>query len=297
VSAIFGRVDLSGRPVDGAQFLSCFDKLKPYGPDLSETWIEGPTALGRHLLRVAPAASQERLAGLVDGVIVVADAILDNRDELASALGLSPAQLNAASDTDLIRESFLRWGEDCVHRLIGDYAFAAIRPHSREIFLARDHIGSRPLFWALRDQTLIFSSAIEGIVGFGEWKWSIDQRVIAEYLLCPLFPVSKPFFRDIRAVPAGSSVVLRRSHVSVNRWWRPSLRPVRHYKSQADVAASCRALLERAVADRVDTEGRIGAHFSGGIDSTGVAVIGSRALRARSRSLTRGYAWSPPISD
>lgn len=296
MSAILGRIELGGGLIDRAQFLACFQKLKPYGPDLSETWIDGANAVGRHLLRIAPAASYERLVGPIDGVVVVADAILDNREELAAELRLSPEQLANASDTELVRLCYLHWAEDCVHRLVGDFAFAAIHPHSQEIFLARDHIGSRPLFWALRDQSVIFATSIEAIVSFSEWRWTIDERIVAEYLLSPSV-VTKPFFLDIRAVPSGSSVALRGGRVVTKPWWRPSTRMAAPFKNSADAVAASRTLLERAVADRLNTDARIGAHFSGGIDSTGVAVIGSRALRARGRSLTRAYAWSPAISD
>jgi asparagine synthase (glutamine-hydrolysing) len=297
MSAIFGQVQFDGAAIAADSFIASFAKLQSYGPDLSQHWIEGPIAAGRHLLRVAPSADHERPPTLIDGAVIVADAILDNRAELALALGLSSAQLAAASDTDLIRDSFLRWGESCVDHLIGDFAFAAIRPDRREVFLARDHIGARPLFWALRDRTFLFGSAIAGIVAFREWSWPIDERMVAEFLFSPITPVSKPFFRDVQAVPAGSSVSVHGGRVSTSRWWRPSASPSRDFKSKTDAAAACRTLLERAISDRTNTAGRIGAHFSGGIDSTGVAVIGARALRASGRSLVRGYAWSPSISE
>lgn len=297
MSGIFGRVELGGRPIDSASFLEAFDKLKSYGPDASETRIEGPLAVGQQLLRISAASPAGPQVIDADGVIVVADVILDNRDELSGALGLSPARLAAATDPELVHMSYLRWGEDCVDRLIGDFAFAVIRRQSREIFLARDHIGARPLYWARRGDTLIFGTAIEAIVSLKEWTWRIDERIVAEHLMCPLTPVSKPLFAEIDAVPAGGVVTIRDGRAASRRWWRPSTKPVRRFKSDDEAVAACRALLERVVRDRINTEGAVGGHFSGGLDSTGVAVIAARALRESGRSMTRGYSWSPPVSE
>ncbi len=297
MSAIFGRVELDGRPVVAASFRACFDRLKRYGPDLSETSIEGPVAVGRHLLAISPSARNERLEVSYSGTIIVADAILDNRPELGTSLGFSPSDLAKLSDTDLIRASFERWGADCGDHLIGDFAFVAISPAPYEITMVRDHIGSRPLFWSRRNQTLIFSTSIEGIVSFDEWKWSIDPRIVAEYLFCPLKPVSKPFFEHIHTVPSGSSVVFRGANVSTRQWWHPSVAPQRNFNSNTEVTTACRTILERAISDRLGTGGATGAHLSGGIDSTGVAVIASRELRKVGQSLRRGYAWSPAVSE
>jgi asparagine synthase (glutamine-hydrolysing) len=289
-------VEFDGRPVDSAVFLKRFDTLAAYGPDLSEQWIDGPTALGRQLLRLSPASFHEKLDGPIDDLVVVADAVLDNRSELAAALDISSPTLAAISDTEIIRRAFRRWGPACVDRLIGDFAFAAVRPNAREVFLATDHIGARPLYWALRGQTLVFSTALKAIVDFTEWSWPIDERVIAEHLFYPLYPASKPFFSHIQTTPAGGSVFVKEGRATVETWWRPSTKATIKRRPD-DAIAECRTHLERAIADRVAVSGHVGAHLSGGVDSTGVSVIAARQLNAQNRSLRRGYTWSPPVSQ
>lgn len=297
MSAIFGWVDLSGKPIDYEKFSRSFEKVRPYGPDRSEVWMEGAVAVGRHLLHVAPTSKNDRLHGPTDGVLMAADAILDNREEVARALGLSPPQLTDSSDTDLLGQCFRRWGERCPSHLVGDFAFAAIDVRRPAVFLARDHIGTRPLFWSLRNRTLLFSTSIQAIVSCDDWRWRLDDRIVTEYLSRPSFPVSKPFFKHIASVPAGSFLSVTRERICSERWWRPSTVAARRYKSDPDVVSAGCCLLERAVRDRVDTEGAVGAHCSGGIDSTSVAVIAARTLESTGKSLASAYAWSPPVSD
>lgn len=294
LSAILGRVESDGRPIDSACFLGRFVALAPYGPDHSDHWIEGPVALGRHLLHLTPAADHERSIGPTGDLVVIADAVLNNRVELAKALGMSAERCNTASDTELIARSFMKWRKACVERLFGDFAFAVVNRTSRDVFLACDHIGSRPLYWARRTQSLFFSTAIEAIVGFPDFRWPIDERVIAEYLAFPLAPVSKPFFTHVEVVPPGGRIIVSGRQATVERWWRPSTRPTQGV-SAADAVTACRAHLERAIADCISAPGPVGAHMSGGIDSTGVSVIAARQLAARDRSLKRAYAWPPPV--
>jgi asparagine synthase (glutamine-hydrolysing) len=297
VTGILGRIELDKRPIDRDRFLTSFEKMRAYGPDRSDFWTEGPAAAGRHLLCVSPAAKHESSIRPVEGIIVVADAVLDGRKELAADLGMTADQMSSCSDTELIRRSYVRWGKECLRYLTGDFAFAVIHLQSQEVFLARDHIGSRPLFWSQRNRSLVFSTSIQTIVSISDWRWTIDERVIAEYLANPVGPLSKPFFNDMHAVPPGGYTTVADTRIESRRWWTPSTKPSEQHQSATEVVARCRSLLERAVLDRVDTDGLVGSHFSGGIDSTGVAVLAARALRSQDRSLVRGYTWSPPESD
>ncbi|MDJ0922054.1 MAG: asparagine synthase-related protein [Henriciella sp.] len=280
-----------------AQFRSAFETLGAYGSDHSELNINGGIGVGCHHLRVRSGPISDSPSASQQSVIVVADAILDNRAELAKSLSVSDEALTALSDTELIWRSFLRWGKDCVQYLEGDYAFACIDTDRRAVFLARDHIGSRPLYWALRGETFLFGTSVEALVGFSDLQWSIDEEVIAEYLFYPVTPVSKPFFQDLHSVLPGGYVQLDQGQVTTERWWDPSDKVIRRIDGKDDVVAECRRLLDDAVIKRIQTSRPVGSHFSGGLDSTGVGVIASRYLRSKGQQLAGAYAWSPPVSE
>lgn len=229
-----------------------------------------------------------------DEIVVVCDSILDSRDELGRRLGLSGAETRALSDSALIRLSFIKWGRKCVDFIDGDFAFACVNRTNREIFLARDHIGTRPLYWAVRGSTFLFSTSIEAMVAFNDVSWKIDPTIIAEYLTLPVSPVSKPFFKDIYSLKPGSTLRFFGTTPIEERWWMPSTKPVRSKDSQDDIVAECTHLLTQAVAKRVRSTRPIGSHFSAGIDSTAITVLAHRALRASDRTLHKAYAWAPP---
>ncbi|MBX9745657.1 MAG: hypothetical protein K2X34_02065 [Hyphomonadaceae bacterium] len=297
VSGIFGRVELDGRPIDPTRFLSAADCVRPFGGDNTSTWIDGPTAAARHLLEIGAQSRFESALEVKNELLVVADAILDNRGELARSLCISETDLKSLADTELIRLSYERWGERCAQRLVGDFAFAVVSPRTGHIRLFRDHIGSRPLFWAQRQQTFLFSSSIGALVSNSEWRWRISSSVIAEYLLCPFVPVSRPFFEDVHAVPPGGMVAMTAGQVTSELWWRPhDIARAPPVRAQHVVEAS-RCALDQAVAARCDTPYPVAAHCSGGLDSTGVTAVAAKLLRAEGRSLQKAYAWSPPISD
>lgn len=292
MSAIFGRVELNGASIDRGAFLRAFAMTSPLGADLADYCIEGPAAVGHRLLRISAPLPNSPLQ-CTDGVMLVADAVLDNREDLRHLLGASALDLTELSDSELIAQAFRRWGPNCVDKLIGDFAFAVIKPERREVFLTRDHIGARPLFWALRDRTFLFGTSICAIVSDETWRWPIDERVVAEYLLNPSFPVSKPFFQHVARLAPGSCLTLQNGQVRLKSWWKPSIRARR----ADDPIAKTKMLLEQAVRDRVASQGEVGSHFSGGLDSTSVAVLASRTLREQGRELAGAYAWSPDISD
>lgn len=297
MSGILGRFEPHGVEVDGAKFSGCLAQLKMFGPDRTEQWVEGPVAVGRQLLRLSPASQHEKPVGLYDGLVVATDAILDDREQLGAQLGLSSEETALASDTDLIARSYRRWGAGCVERLLGDFAFAVIDPARDEVFLARDHIGSRPLFWSARNSTILFGSSVAGILAFTDFTWRINERTVAEYLTFPLVHVSGSFFEDVHAVQPGYSNTIRAGRSRSSRWWRPSFASRRKYNNDLDVIDATRRLLNRAIADRTVATGNVGAHLSGGVDSTGITALAARALKADGRSLKRAYAWSPQISE
>ena len=297
MSAILGRVEFGPKDIIQPHFVRTLSKLKKYGAGSASHQISGPIAIGCQALGSGADSSSPACFRSNGDLLLVADAILDNREELANALEISHSKLALKSDADLIFSSILRWGEDCVEHLEGDYAFAYIQLRDRRIVLVRDHIGTRPLYWARRGKTFVFCTFVEGLVGFEDFKWAIDEAVIAEYLAVPFAPVSKSFFADIQSVPAGSILKVTDRDISIKRWWEPSIKESGQFTSDRQVVAECRRLLERAIEVRTQTTKAVGSHISGGIDSTGVTMIALNVLKARERQLVGAYAWCPPITD
>ena len=269
-----------------------------WADDQGQSHIEKDLAVGCWTSGVSHENGLSGLSAISDDLIVVADAIIDNRDALLIQLDLIHEKPARVSNADLILYAFRKWGMDCLQRMHGDYAFVVIDRQNKEVFLARDHIGTRPLFWSHRENTLLFSTSIEALVNIDDFDWHLDQAVIAEYLACPLTPVSKPFFTNISAVSGGCYTRCCSLKSETKRWWNPETWPKRSTKGlSSSIVHECRRLLNQAVKMRVRTKHSVASHFSGGIDSSGVTILANRYLQTQGANLTAAYTWSPPISS
>lgn len=293
MSAIIGRMNFDGTKIDEAEFRRAWQKLRSYGADNNATAIQQSAAVGFHFLEVNPSVESTGVFGSFDSTLVVADAILDNRPELLRLLG---RELDSScSNAEIIHNCFVRWGEECVDRLEGDFAFVCIQRSGQRIFLARDHIGARPLYWTKQNGVFLFATSVEAIVAFDQSSWKLNEAVISEYLAHA--STSDPLFRNIHAVPPGGFVAITGRNTVINQWWDPTTISTDKLITEEDAVAECRRLLEKAIAARVDTTYPVASHISGGLDSTGITILASRILRSQGRELTRAYAWAPEVSQ
>src|SRR5581483_3512479 len=160
MSGILGIFHRDGKPVDPEDLGKLVDALRFRGPDEQRTWIDGNLAFGHTLLRTTWESEHEHQPFTLDGTTwLVCDARLDQRDELIASLGVdSQAPHLQLSDAELILRAYQRWGEGCVHHLLGEFAFAIWDAPARKLFCARDHLGLRPFYYAQLGETFIFSN-------------------------------------------------------------------------------------------------------------------------------------------
>ena len=289
---ILGRIAFDGRPVDEQMFRRAFDGLRPGRCLRSDILVEGAAALGHHDTGLAGSAAQP----LHDGPLtLVADARLYDRDDLAAALGLSAQD---HSDAALILRAYRRWGADCLAHMNGDFGFAIHDRDKGEVFLARDHIGARPLYWARRGAEVLFATLLHGLTGFDDLQWPLSETRIARYLHDPDEFSAKSFIDGVTVVAPGHWVRLSPTGTTCHRWWDPAALPEERQGITLNAAQEeLRHLTERAVRARLPANAPVGAHFSGGIDSTLITIMAARMLQASDTNLTAAYAWCPPVSE
>ena len=166
MSAILGRVNLDGAPISPPMFMNAMTEIAPYGSDGQGCWIEGPVAL-------AQSCKTDRATRCVQGPVAkfnhltcVADVILDHREDTVSLLGLEASYARTLADDALIVRAYAKWGADCNRFLDGDYSFAIWDSDARSLFLSRDHIGTRPLYWRRNGDSIVFATDNRALVEF-----------------------------------------------------------------------------------------------------------------------------------
>ncbi|EPC03540.1 hypothetical protein L861_18565 [Litchfieldella anticariensis FP35 = DSM 16096] len=297
MSAILGRIHFSGDPVDPHGFQAAMTALSTYGREGSDVWIDGPVALGYQHLVISPESAHEAQPLALDGLAIVADAIIDNREQLLDQLLLNSNGRAAIPDSQIILHAYRRWGRECVSRLEGDFAFAIWDTRHQALFCARDHIGSRPLFFYHGDDRFLFSTDIRGLLAFSDISFTIDEYRVASFLIWPLDANENSFFQHIRHVRPGHYLHACRGRLEQQPHWHPQEVASIRYRHREEYSEHFRELLEAAVADRLRTRFPVGSHISGGLDSTGVTILANRLLRAESRELDMSYTWAPPVSE
>lgn len=262
-----------------------------YGPDHLEVRSLGGAAFARSLYRLLPEDRFDRqpLVGGGGRLLLVADARLDNRDELAAALGLDSRQL---SDADVLLAALERWGEDALDRLAGDFAFALWDQSDRRLLLARDPLGARPLHYLEKPGFLAFASMPVGLYGAGLIERRPDEERAAEFLSDVPRIGPSSFFAGIRRVEAGHAVTITPEATRSRRYWTPRRRELR-LRRQEDYVEAFRAQLDQAVAAQLrGAEGWVAAHLSSGFDSGAVAASAARLL-ADQGGQVRAYTAAP----
>jgi asparagine synthase (glutamine-hydrolysing) len=298
LTAIAGLWRLDGRP-DAAD--ACERMLQPlamYGGDGMGAWGGGDVALGRRLRRVLPedAFDRQPLEG-AGGIVLVADARLDNREELGARLGLAGERLRALSDADVMLAAYQRWETDSFDRVAGDYACAVWDGARRRLVLARDPTGRRPLYYHRAGAMVAFASLPKGLHALPEVPYEADEDRIAAWLQG--VSASNAPFKGIEAVGAGCWVAATLSGLTVHRHWTPRRDSVR-LASANDYAEALRERLDAAVASRLRGATHVGAHLSAGYDSAAVAATAARLLAPTDGKVSaftavprEGYAGAP----
>lgn len=216
------------------------------------------------------------------GVLLLADARLDNRRELAEALAGWLRGTNAApEDTELILAAYLEWGEDCPRHLLGDFAFGLWDPRSRRLFCARDPLGVRPLYYARSGSRLGVASGVEALLEDPAPSRDIDLIAVGDYLLGMTSEADRTFFKDVHRLPAGHTLTAGPQGVRVRRYWDVAgIEPLS--LGEEDAASRFFELLSQSVRDRLDTPGSpVAVAMSGGLDSTSVAAVTAKELAGR----------------
>jgi asparagine synthase (glutamine-hydrolysing) len=261
--------------------------LSIYGPDDHAQYSSPSVALGRCLLRLLPedCFDQQPLSA-AGATSLVADIRLDNRDELAQKLGLSKQQSTAMADSALLLSAWQRWQEQCVEHLSGAFSFAVWNQQDQHLFLARDHTGERPLCYASAANCFAFASMPKGLHPLSFVGSEVDEDYVARYLMLANIAIDRTIFRNIQSLPPGCALSVHRDKKKLWRYWQTDhLRELR-LGSPEEYLDCFREKFDQAVRVRLRTRGGIGAHLSGGLDSSAVAATAARLLATEGRELT-----------
>ena len=301
MSGIVGIFERGGRPVQRTLLRGLTHFLSFRGPDAREVWADGPAGFGHTLLRSTKESLAERQPASLEGrYTIAADARVDCREELLSDLSSAGCKApKTASDAELILQAYAAWGEECVGRLRGDFAFAIWDSRNQTLFCARDHFGVKPFYYAEAGETFVFSNTLDCLRLHPGVSEDLNDAAIADFLLFGLnCDESTTTYGQIRRLPPAHTLRVRAGGLQARRYWAvPADGRIRYRRSQ-DYVEHFQTVMHAAVADRLRVP-RAGIWLSGGMDSSSIAAI-ARELAERSGGADlRAYTvvYDPLIPD
>lgn len=257
------------------------------GPDGQGAFTEGPCCLLHSRLAIIdPEGGKQPMTAQIGrkAYTIVYNGELYNTDELRFRLMALGHSFHTKSDTEVVLLSYVQWGEACVDEFNGIFAFAVWEQHTGRLFLARDRIGVKPLFYMLREGGLLFASEIKTILAYPGVEARLDTRGIGEILL--LGPGRMPgsgVFRDILELEPGCCGYFEQGRFHWQRYWE--LKDREHRETFEETAEQVRFLLTDAIRRQMVSDVPIGCFLSGGLDSSLITSVCARCLADRGEVL------------
>lgn len=259
------------------------------GPDGEGLWRDGDAGVGlahRRLAIIDPtAAASQPMASCEGRYHVVFNGEIYNFREIADELLQSGYALNAHSDTAVLGPLFDRMGVAMLERLNGIFAIAIWDAKTRELFIARDAFGVKPLYYARTARGLLFASELKALIACSGLDRNVDVAAVEDYLVRLWSPGERTPFRSVKKLPPGHFMRARLDHFEIADWRGPTPRGRSDERaSAANVAERLAGLFDVAVADQCLSDVPVGAFLSGGVDSSAVVAsmvaTGNRPQRA-----------------
>jgi asparagine synthase (glutamine-hydrolysing) len=269
--------------------------IRRRGPDGHGLSIQPHAALGHQRLAIIDiAGGAQPMSSLNGDVVVVYNGEIYNHDALRRELEADGYRFNTRSDTEVLLNAYLKYGKDCSKRFRGMFAFAVWDARRRSLFMSRDRLGIKPLFYARVGQKLVFGSEIKALLASGWVDATLDPQALDDYFAYGFIRSPRSIYREVRSLLPGQSLMAQiedgRLDLALESYWElprgPSGEPTLGYE---DASKELHRRIDEAVQLRMASEVPLGAFLSGGIDSSTVVWAMSRAQTRRVQTFSIGF--------
>ena len=268
------------------------------GPDDQGVWVGPGVGLGmRRLAIIDLGGGHQPMSNEDDSLWIVFNGEVYNYRELRPALEAKGHRFRTQSDTEVILHLYEEEGEACVGRLRGMFAFAVWDVPRQRLFLARDRLGKKPLFYWHRDGLFLFASEIKALLGHPAISRALDGEAFHHYLAFGYTPADRSIFSGIAKLPPAHTALLQDGALSLRRYWTLPTGGAERRISVQDATAQIRGELREAVRLRLESDVPLGVFLSGGIDSSVVVACMREVTSGRIATFSIGFGSAAPSYD
>jgi len=296
---ICGVYNFNGEAVNAKLIARMNSTLQHRGPDDEGVFVEGPVGLGNAHLAVIdlslsghqPMANEDR------SIWITLDGEIYNFPELRERLEKRGHRLCSKGDTETVLHLYEDYGADCVRHLRGMFAFAIWDSRKGCLFLARDRVGQKPLYYFHNQNTFVFASEIKAILEHPEVPRRVNLKAIPLYLTYGYVPAPETIFEGIHKLPPGHIMIVEDNNLEASQYWDVSYLCDQSPAHEGYYIEELRGLLKEAVAVRLVSDVPLGAFLSGGIDSTAVVAVMSELMGQPVKTFAIGFAGEPSFDE
>jgi len=276
-----------------------FEKSGIYIHDTALSWQNDSVFMGCHLKKIVPESENETLPFYdpESKLVITADAIIDNRDDLSDLLDLKDDE--NTPDSTFILEAYKKWGYSCPEYLLGDFAFAIWDDKKQELFCCRDHVAKRLLYFYNSDEFFCFSTLINPIFELKEIEKAPNDIYIADFLSLPSvrheIDPNITIYKNIYQLHPASCMIISKDTVKKWQYWKIKQTEKIKMKNDREYEQAFIDVFTKAVKCRLRSRKSKGIYLSGGLDSGAIASIAAPILNINGKKL---YSFTQvPFSD
>jgi len=269
-------------PEDAARAVAMRDVMSYRGPDGAGLHADAQAVLAHRRLSIIDlAGGHQPLSNETGAIWVTYNGEIYNHRDVRAQLETAGHTYRTRSDTETIVHAYEQWGDECVQRFRGMFAFALWDSGARRLLLVRDRLGVKPLYWALAGDRLLFASEIKGILASGLVAARPNHAVLSEVLATRGTAGVETLFEGIYKLLPGHRLIFENGRVRTEQYWDLPLDgpdPELERVGDAQVIARFRNLLQESVRLRLMSDVPLGMFLSGGIDSSAIAALMAREI-------------------
>ena len=282
----------TAKPVDPERVKRMTDAIAHRGPDGSGVWTAPGVGLGHRRLSIIDVEGGAQPMHSDDGVLTLTfNGEIYNFRALRQELEAAGHAFRTHSDSEVILHGWRHWGADCVSHFQGMFAFAIHDARTKQLFMARDRVGVKPLFYApIADGSVLFGSELKALTAHPALRRDIDLSAVDDFMAFGYVPDHACILQGVKKLPAGHHLTLQQGSPlpAPTQYWDIDYSK-RARGSQSELSEELLRLLRQSVASRMVTDVPLGAFLSGGVDSSAVVAMMAEASRQPVKTCSIGF--------
>jgi asparagine synthase (glutamine-hydrolysing) len=287
-------------PVEGNILLEMNDTMIYRGPDDEGIFIDEELGFAHRRLSIIDlsTAGKQPLCNEDGSIWLTFNGEIYNYLELIPELQAKGHVFKSKTDSEVIIHAYEEWGIDCLQKFNGMFAFAVWDKNKKRLFIVRDRLGVKPLYYAFNDDGIVFASEIKAVLKHPAHKSpSADRSSVYDYVNEGYLAGNRTLFKDIYKLIPGSYILVENQEVKEQTYWKLPLAPVISDVSEKEYIENFRELFIDAIKIRLRSDVPVGFHLSGGIDSSAIVSAASKNFEFDSKTFSIRFSDFPEFDE